>query len=147
MYFQYIISWLSPLWERVWTFISTNLNNSSFKDALCQVWIKLTQCFWRRRVLNFFNIFSLFRNNSPLGKSMALHLKKTIISSPTDALCKVWLKLAQWFWRRRWNCEKFTERQMDDRRSEKLTWAFNSGELKIQAQSHDDNSIILEVHK
>ena len=28
--------------------------------------------------------------------------------SPKDALCQVWLKLAQWFWRRRWKCEKFT---------------------------------------
>ena len=24
-----------------------------------------------------------------------------------DALCQVWLKLTQWFWRRRWKCEKF----------------------------------------
>ena len=26
----------------------------------------------------------------------------------TDALCQVLLKLAHWFWRRRWKCEKFT---------------------------------------
>ena len=25
-----------------------------------------------------------------------------------NALCQVWLKLVQWFWRRRWKCEKFT---------------------------------------
>ena len=47
----------------------------------------------------------------------------------------VWLKLAQWFWRRRWKREKFTDRltdrqTTDDRWSEKLTWAFSSGELK-----------------
>ena len=28
-------------------------------------------------------------------------LNKLESSSPNDALCQVWLKLAQWFWRRR----------------------------------------------
>ena len=55
--------------------------------------------------------------------------------SPKDALGQVWMKLAQWFWRRRWKCEKFTDgwtdrQTTDDRWSEKLTWAFSSGELK-----------------
>ena len=29
-----------------------------------------------------------------------------------NALCQVWLKVAQWFWKRRWKCEKFTDRQI-----------------------------------
>ena len=59
----------------------------------------------------------------------------TILKPPStkDALYQFWLKLAQQFWRR-WKCEKFmdrrTDRQMDKRWLEKLTWAFNSGELK-----------------
>ena len=32
------------------------------KDALCQIWLKLAQRFWKRRFLNFVNVFSLFRN-------------------------------------------------------------------------------------
>ena len=36
------------------------------KDALCQVWVKLAQWFWRRRFLNFLNVFSLFHNYLPL---------------------------------------------------------------------------------
>ena len=32
---------------------------------------------------------------------MALHLNKLESPSPRDTLCQVWLKLAQWFWRRR----------------------------------------------
>ena len=81
---------------------------------------------------------------SPLEKGVALHLNKLESPTPKDALCQVWLKLAQWFWRRRWRCEKFTDRQtdrqmdgrtdgqmLDDRWSEKLTWAFSSGELKM----------------
>ena len=71
------------------------------KDALCQVWLKLAQWFWRRRFLNFVNAFSLIRNYLPLEKGGALHLNKLESPSPKDALCQVGLKLAQWFWRRR----------------------------------------------
>ena len=119
------------------------LNSPSPKDALRKVWLKLTQCFSRRRFFNFIIVFSLFRNYLLLEKGEALHWNKLESPSPKDALCQVWLKLAQWFWRRRWKCEKFTDRQTDgmdgrmdrkrpeDRWSEKLTLAFSSGELKM----------------
>ena len=45
--------------------------------------------------------FSLFPNYLPLEKRGALHLNKLESPSLKDALCQVWLKLAQWFWRRR----------------------------------------------
>ena len=67
----------------------------SSKDALCQVWLNFAQWFWRRRFLNFVNVFSLFRNYLPLEKGGALHLNKLESLSPKDALCQVWLKLAQ----------------------------------------------------
>ena len=54
------------------------------------------------------NRFSLFLNYLSLEKGRALHLNKLEFPSPKDALCQVWLKLTQWFWRRRWKCEKFT---------------------------------------
>ena len=77
----------------------------------------------------------LFLNYLHFGKGVALHLTKLKSPSPRDTLCQVWLKLAQWFWRRRWKCEKFTDRRTDrqttdDRWLEKLPWAFTSGELK-----------------
>ena len=71
------------------------------KDALCQAWLKLAQRFWRRRILNFVNVFSLFRYYLPLEKGRVLHLNKLESPLPKDALCQVWLKLDQWFWRRR----------------------------------------------
>ena len=71
------------------------------KDALCQVWLKLAQWFWRRRFLNFVNVFSPFCYYLPLKKSRVLHLNKLESHSPKDALCQVWLKIAQWFWRKR----------------------------------------------
>ena len=45
---------------------------------------------------------------SPLEKGGALHLYKLESPSSKDALCQVWLKLTQRFWRRSWKCEKFT---------------------------------------
>ena len=77
------------------------IESPSPKDALCQVWLKMAQWFLRRRFLNFVNVFSLFRNYLPLEKGGALHLNKLESRSAKDALCQVWLKLAQWFWRRR----------------------------------------------
>ena len=77
------------------------LKSPSPKDALCQVWLKLAQWFWRRRFLNFINVFSLFCNYLPLEKGGALHLNKLKSPSHEDALCQVWLKLAQCLWRRR----------------------------------------------
>mgnify|MGYP003691681831 CR=1 FL=1 len=73
----------------------------SSKDALCQVWLKLAQWFWRRRFFNFVNVFSLFHNYLRLEKGGVLHLNKLESLSPKDALCQVWLKMALWFWRRR----------------------------------------------
>ena len=78
------------------------------KDALWQVMLKLAQWFWRRIFFYFVNVFLLFRNYLPLKKGGALHLNKLESLSHKDALCQVWLKLAKWFWRRRWKCEKFT---------------------------------------
>ena len=88
-----------------------DLNGSSFEQTwipftqgcFCQICLKLAQRFWRRRFSNFFNVFSLFCNYRyiPLEKGWALHLNKLKSSSPKGALCQVWLKLVQWFWRRR----------------------------------------------
>ena len=89
------------------------LESPSHKDALCQVWIKLALCFLRRGFFNFLNVFSLFLNYLLLEKGGTLHLNKFESPSHKDALCQVWLKLAQWFWRRRWKCEKFTDRRTD----------------------------------
>ena len=58
------------------------------KDALCQVWLKLAQWFWRRRFLNLVNVFSLFRNYLPFEKGLALNLNKLESPSPKDALIK-----------------------------------------------------------
>ena len=47
------------------------------------------------------------------GKGVALHLNKLESPSSRDTFCQVWLKLAQWFRRWWWKCEKFTLRRTD----------------------------------
>ena len=58
------------------------------------VWLKLAQWFWRRRLLKFLNVFSLFRNYLSLKKNGTHHLNKLESTSSKDALCQVWLKLS-----------------------------------------------------
>ena len=77
------------------------LESPSFNDALCQAWLNLAQWFWRGRFLNLVNVFSLFYYYLSLKIGIALHLNKFESPSPRDALCQVWVKLAKWFWRRR----------------------------------------------
>ena len=57
------------------------LNGSLFeqpKGALCQVWLKLTHWFERKRFLNFDIKISLFRYYLPFEKGMSLHLNNLI---------------------------------------------------------------------
>ena len=100
--YDYIITLIKRRKNNIFNFMKIywKLESPSPKDALCQDWLKLAQWFWRRRFLSFVNVFSLFRNYLPLEKGGALHLNKLESPSPKDALCQVWLKLAQWFWRR-----------------------------------------------
>ena len=95
----FTISQLFPPLRRTWLFID-KLESPPPNDALCQVWLKLAQWFWRKRFLKVVNLFLLFPNYLPLEKDLALHLNILESPSPRDTLCQVRLKLAQWFWRR-----------------------------------------------
>jgi hypothetical protein len=62
----------------------------------------LASWFWRSRFKKKkFSVFLLFCYNLSLEKGNPLHLNKLKSPPPKDNLCQVWLKLAQWFWRRR----------------------------------------------
>ena len=115
--------------------MTLHLNKHDFpspKDALCQVWLKLALWFLRRRFLKFVNVFSPFPYYLPLEKGGVLHLNKLESPSPKNALCQVWLKLASGSWEEDENVKSLQTdgRTTDIRRSEKLTWAFSSGEIK-----------------
>ena len=72
MYFPYFVI-ISPLEKGVALHLN-KLESTLPKDALCQVWLKLAQWFWRGRFLNFINVFSPLRNYLTLEKSRTLYL-------------------------------------------------------------------------
>ena len=110
---------ISP-WKRAGPFIWTNLNPLHPRMLCAKFGWNWLSGFGEEDFLILSMYFSLFPNYLPLEKGWALHLNKLKSPSPTDALCQVWLKLAQWFWRRRWKCEKFTDGRTD-RRTDRQT--------------------------
>ena len=79
--------------------------------------------------------FRYLCNYVPFEKGGALHLNKLESPSPKDALCQVWLKLAQWFWRRIWKCEKFTDKRTDGRT-----------DRQTDRQTEDGRQVIRKAH-
>ena len=57
-----------------------------------------------KKILIYFQYNFTFSRLSPLGQRWGPSLKKLESPPPKDTLCQVWLKLAQWFWRK---CKKF----------------------------------------
>ena len=109
-YFQYHFTiWLlSPLGK------GCGFSLAQTKEDLCQIWLELAHWFWRKKIfLNISNRISHFCHYLPLEKGEALHLNKLESPPYKDVLFQVWLKLAQWFWRK-WKCEKFTDRRTDE---------------------------------
>jgi hypothetical protein len=64
-----------------------------------------------------FSVFLLFCDYFPLEKGNPLHLKNLKSPPPKDDLCQVWLKLAQWFWRRNQKCKSLQTDGRTDRRT------------------------------
>jgi hypothetical protein len=96
------------------------LESSLPKDNLYQVWLNYAQWFWRRRFFFKNSIFFLFRYYLPLEKGDPFHLNKLESPPSKDDLCQVWLKLAQWFWRRSRKCKSLqTDRRTDRRTTDK----------------------------
>ena len=66
-------------------------------QSLVEIWTGVLE----KIFLNFVNVFLLFRNYLTLEKDRDPHLNKLESPSTKDALCQVWLKLAQLFLRER----------------------------------------------
>ena len=79
----------------------SKLKSTLPEDAFTQVLAFLGNQFLRRRFLKNTNKFSIILNYLPFKEGVTLHLNKLESPLPSDALCQVWLKSAQWFWRRR----------------------------------------------
>jgi hypothetical protein len=91
--------WLYPLWKGPGPLIEQTWFPSP-KDNLFKVW------FWptgsREDFYKFSMYFHSFAITSPwLGPIPFIWTNLNPFSIPKDDLCQVWLKLAQWFWRKR----------------------------------------------
>ena len=73
------------------------------KDALYQIFVDIGLGVLVKKIFfNSVNVFSLFCYYLLLERCGVLHLNKLQNLSQKDSLCPVWLKLTQWFWRRRY---------------------------------------------
>ena len=74
----------SAVKERIISLYLNKHESLSSKDALCHVWLILTQRFWRKRFLNIFKTFLLFHYYLPLKE---LFIWTNLISLYTMMLC------------------------------------------------------------
>ena len=95
MYFHYVAI-VSP-WKKAWHFILTNLNSLYLRKLCGKLSWNWASGSWGKDSYTCMYILTLLLL-SPLRK-------KAIRSSPLPkyVLCQCWLKLAQWFWRRRFS--------------------------------------------
>ena len=93
--------------KKVLPFHLNKLKSSLCKDAFCQVWLKLAQWFYRRRFLNFVDVFSLFCKHLPLENRGALHFSWSWTPDALSCKCSSNSKL---FCRWQWKLPKTSER-------------------------------------
>ena len=102
------------------------------KDGLFQIWLKLAQWSWRRSYKIRCSIFAI-RNYLPFLKRTGHFVRTTWITSTEECFLpssvEIWPVALEK--KKKWNDYRQTDgRTTDNRQSEKLTWAFSSGELK-----------------
>ena len=110
MYFGYFAV-ISPS-KRAGSFIWANLNSLTkgcFVPSLVEIGAELSGEEFIKKFSMYFRYFVIIcRREGPSFEQIKLPLPKFV-------LCHVWLKLAEWFWRRRCKCEKFTTTKTDNK--------------------------------
>ena len=144
MYFCYFVT-IYP-WKRAWPFIWKKYFFPFAKDVCAKFEGWNLQSGSGEDFLNFVNTFLLFRYCLPKGKDVALHLNELESPSPKDALCHIWLKLAQWFWRKSRNCKK----GRTNRQTPNATWSKKLTDFSFQlkwAKKEEKNKHYYEAKK
>ena len=91
---------ISPLKE-AWPSTCTNLKFCHLRMICTKFKWNWPSASWEEDFKKYFDIFLHFRYYLPLEMADRHHLYNFKFPSPKDAFCQVWLKLAQWFLRRR----------------------------------------------
>ena len=131
MSIYFIISQLSSLWVE---------GGSSFE----QIWIPFTRGYFvpslveirpvvlEMKIVRSCQFIFIISQLSPLWKKRGpLFVKKLWFPFPRDTLCNVWLKLAQWYWGRRWKVKSL---QTDGRTDRPRTTGDQKSSLELSAQ-------------
>ena len=118
--------------EKGGTLRLNKLESPLSKDGLFQIWLKLAQWSWRRSYKIRWCIFAI-RNYLPFWKRTGHFVRTTWITSTQECFLpssvEIWPVALEK--KKKWNDYIQTDgRTTDNRQSEKLTWAFSSGELK-----------------
>ena len=113
------------LWKREMSF-------TLCQEGFTQISTFLAQWFLRRRFFNDPTLFLPFLDYLPLGGGEALHLNNLECPLPKDALCQVWLKLAQWFLRRSRKVKSLQTDRQTDRRTDDGQWVIRKAHLSLQ---------------
>ena len=95
-----------------------------------KIWLKLARWFLRIRFLISAMHFHYSVIIPPWKRAGPIICTNLNPLHPRMPCAKFWLKLTEWFWRKRWKCEKFTTTTTTTTDN----WAFGSGELKIQCK-------------
>ena len=111
-----------------------------------QTWIPSTQGFFvpslvesgtvvlEKKIFKYFDYNLTFLLLSSLVKGHGPSFEQTWIPSTQGCFVPSLVEIVQGFWRRSWNVKSLQTNRLTDRRhnrrSEKLIWAFGSGELK-----------------
>ena len=117
-----------PWFSQLWFYITRGCFHISFSFPDLFV--------LRKKNFENFIIFFLISNYLPFKKILVPNFHNFESSEPKNALCQVWSKLVQWFWRRSQKCEKFTDRQTTDRRQTdgRQTKSDQKSSLELSAQ-------------
>ena len=126
-YYLIIVPWQrrGPSVDQTWT--------PFFQGCFVLSLVEIGTVGLEKKILNFINVFSLFRYYLPLEKSVAFHLNIIEFPSPKHVSCQVWLKLIQWFWRR-WKCKNLTDRWADAQTKGRRTTGDQKNSLQLSAQ-------------
>lgn len=94
-------------WKRAWPIIWEKILNPLYSRMLCAKYYWNWSCEIWEFLLFFQSIFAII---VIIWKGRELSFKQTLMFFTKVFFCLVWLKLANWFWRRIWTRKQFTDR-------------------------------------
>jgi hypothetical protein len=113
--------------------VSPSPKDDLYLIELCPVVLVKKIFFKNSMFFLLFPYYHPFEKDHPLEKGNPLPLNKPESPPSKDDLCQVWLKLAQWFWRRSRKCKSLqTDRQTDGQTDGRQQGTIRRAQLSFQ---------------